>query len=184
MTKSALWPRILCALALGAFLAGYNISIAAKEALLEQGTVMLLKLRPVDPLSLLQGFYMALEYEAERDIAGQLDRLLRDGELQERGGKSFAVMRDLGDSVYKFSRLYAEGETLAPEEHLLAFKIGRGKFDYVSIGAGSYFFEEGSEELYSHASYAEFRVDEKGGSVLARLRDKDRRVIIRPEKLE
>ncbi|MDR1241605.1 MAG: GDYXXLXY domain-containing protein [Deltaproteobacteria bacterium] len=182
MKKPASWPRILCCLALAFFLAGYNISIAAKETLLEQGTVMLLELRPVDPLSLLQGFYMALDYEAEREIVREMKELFRDEEFQERRERHLAVMRDTGDRVYEFSRLYSEGEALAPGEHLLAFKIVHGGFDRVSIGAGSYFFEEGYEELYSRASYAEFRVDEKGNSVLAQLRDDDLRVIARPEK--
>jgi uncharacterized membrane-anchored protein len=182
MLKSAFIPPALCALALALFLAGYNISIAAKESLLAHGSVMLLELRPVDPLSLLQGYYMELNYEAERDIERRLDYDYDDDDRSwsehaalRAQAPNLAVMRDSGGGIYEFSRIYTQGESLAPGEHLLAFKIS--EFGNVRIGGGSYFFEEGYAELYDTASYAEFRVAEDGSSLLAGLRDHEGRVI-------
>ena len=182
MLKRAFHPRILCALALALFLAGYNLSIAGKESLLAHGSVMLLALRPVDPLSLLQGYYMELNYEAEEQIARKLD-YAEDGEPGSAGADSgadaprLAVMRDSGGGIYEFSRIYAQGESLGPGERLLAFKITRGDFNNVRIGWGSYFFEEGYANLYDGARYAEFRVDADGSALLAQLRDSEGRVI-------
>jgi uncharacterized membrane-anchored protein len=183
MLKSAFLPPGLCALALALFLAGYNISIAAKESLLAHGSVMLLELRPVDPLSLLQGYYMELNYEAEREIERQLDyddyydydRSWSERAALRAKAPNLAVMRDSGGGIYEFSRIYTQGESLAPGEHLLAFKFN--VFGDVRIGGGSYFFEEGYAKLYDTASYAEFRVAEDGSSLLAQLRDFEGRVI-------
>jgi uncharacterized membrane-anchored protein len=190
MLKLTFLPRILCALALAAFLAGYNISVAGKESLLAHGSVMLLELAPVDPLSLLQGYYMELNYKAEREIARKLnyeyddddefdaDDLRGSGRAGPRAkAPNLAVMRDSGGGIYAFSRIYAQGESLAPDEHLLAFKIVRGGFNNVRISGGSYFFEEGYAGLYNAARYAEFRVAGDGSALLARLRDAEGRVI-------
>jgi uncharacterized membrane-anchored protein len=185
MLKPAFIPPFLCALALALFLAGYNISIAAKEALLAHGSVMLLELAPVDPLSLMQGYYMELNYRVERDIARNLDYPDDDDDEEDdapagRTGAEaphLAVMRDAGNGIYKFSRIYAQGESLAPGELLLAFKIVRGGFNGVRIGGGSYFFEEGYAGLYDDARYAEFRVAGDGAALLARLRDSAGRVL-------
>jgi uncharacterized membrane protein/uncharacterized membrane-anchored protein len=183
--SGALLPRLICILTLAGFLVSYNVSIASKEALLEQGAVMLLKLRPVDPLSLLQGYYMRLDFDAERIIAAHLDvGENEDADSASAGGtfankpaaQGLAVMRAVGGDEYVFARIYAGGE-LAPGEQLLAFKIIYANFSSVRIGGGSYFFEEGYEKLYSRASYAEFRVDTDGSSVLKQLRDEDKRVI-------
>ncbi|WP_293650426.1 GDYXXLXY domain-containing protein, partial [Thiolapillus sp.] len=44
-----------------------NIGIYHKERLLAEGTPLLLKLAPMDPRSLMQGDYMALNYQISRD---------------------------------------------------------------------------------------------------------------------
>jgi uncharacterized membrane-anchored protein len=177
MKKLSLLPRLICLLTLAVFFAGYNLSIASKEALLEQGTVMLLELRPVDPLSLLQGFYMALNFEAEIDISDELE-LPKGASAQDRPETGLAIMRAAGGGEYVFARIYNAGEALAENEHLLAFKIVYSNFNsVVHIGGGSFFFEEGYEQLYSRARYAEFRVAENGASVLKQLCDQNKNVI-------
>ena len=56
-------------------------SIAAKEALLKNGTVTYLELAPVDPRSLMQGDYMALRFGIANDVR-------RDLEPDEPAGRS------------------------------------------------------------------------------------------------
>src|SRR5690606_36547673 len=47
----------------------FNSSLVEKEEILSEGKLVLLKLAPVDPRSLMQGDYMALRYEVANDIA-------------------------------------------------------------------------------------------------------------------
>src|SRR5690606_40874825 len=55
----------------------FNYSISGKEALLENGQLVLLELAPADPRSLMQGDYMALRYKISAGINS--DRLPRRG---------------------------------------------------------------------------------------------------------
>ena len=47
----------------------FNSSLVEKEEILSEGKLVLLKLAPVDPRSLMQGDYMALRYEVANDRA-------------------------------------------------------------------------------------------------------------------
>ena len=53
---------------LGFFLYRVNTGIYQAERTLSQGEVVYLELAPVDPRSLIQGDYMALDYALERDL--------------------------------------------------------------------------------------------------------------------
>ena len=137
-------------------LAVCNGLIWQKNAIVTGGTTMLLHLAPRDPRSLMQGDYMALNYE----IADRLRAL----ETPRRGA---IVVRLDERGVATFVRI-AGSEPPAPGEALLQFQ--RGKFD-VRFGAESFFFEEGTAALYEPAKYGELRVAADGSSVLIGLRD-------------
>ncbi|MDR1360514.1 MAG: GDYXXLXY domain-containing protein, partial [Deltaproteobacteria bacterium] len=53
-------------------LGAFNTAVFSKENLLRHGRIMLLELAPLDPLSLLQGYYMRLDLEVERQILREL----------------------------------------------------------------------------------------------------------------
>jgi uncharacterized membrane-anchored protein len=159
-------PALLAALLI--ILGAFNASVFSKENLIRHGRIMLLELEPVDPLSLLQGYYMRLDLKVEEEIGRSLSREGRDG---LSGGRAVLIERE---GISRFARLH-EGEPLAEGEALLAFRTpARGR---VRVGGGSFFFEEGSAGEYDRARYAELRVSPEGEALIVELRDAARRLI-------
>lgn len=132
---------------------GLNGLIVHKEHIKRNGQIMLLKTAPRDPRSLMQGDYMALNYE----IAGQIPTQDEDG---------FAVVRLDQDHVAQLARVYG-GEPLEAGEHLLRFRVRNGR---TRLGAEEYFFQEGDARFYENARYAELRVSTSGTALLTGLR--------------
>ncbi|MDR2892148.1 MAG: GDYXXLXY domain-containing protein [Deltaproteobacteria bacterium] len=185
LRNSLLSGRYALLLILICILCGFNYSVADKEALLRNGQIMLLELAPVDPLSLLQGYYMELDLRAEREIAANIDMLSslseKDYEWQ-KNGQGLAVMREI-DGKSEFARLYEPGAPLAEDEKLLAFKVlsqpdsNRWRQTRVRISGGSFFFEEGQAKTYDQARFALLRVGLGGESLIADLCDAKGNVI-------
>tara|TARA_Y100001934_G_scaffold76429_1_gene95096 strand:+ start:13702 stop:14169 length:468 start_codon:yes stop_codon:yes gene_type:complete len=134
-----------------------NFMIAGKERTLRSGQPVLLKLAPVDPRSLMQGDYMILRYELERDAR-----------FESLGPEGVIVLGLDANQVGSFARS-GDREPLGENECFLQFKHRRG----IRIGANAFFFEEGSAGRYDRTEYGELRVDANGKSVLVGLRDED-----------
>ncbi|MFS8974317.1 GDYXXLXY domain-containing protein [Cupriavidus necator] len=157
------WILIAWALTLGLAAAG----IAGKERLLARGDTVLLKLAPVDPRSLMQGDYMALNFEIGNQIRGtpmQDNRPPRDG---------VAVIRRDAQGVASFVRVH-HGEALAAGEQLLRYQIARSRWGgtQVQVSTDAYFFQEGQGKRFAQAEYGEFRVGADGQALLVGLRGK------------
>src|ERR1043166_5622812 len=135
-------------------LAVLNGMIFQKQAVVDRGTTMLLKLAPVDPRSLIQGDYMALRYEITRQMPDS-----------ENTG-TIVVQRE-ENGVTKFIRVH-HGEPLGSNEHLLKF---RRRDNDVRLGAEAFFFQEGDAERFQKAKFGELKVAPDGSSVLIGLRD-------------
>lgn len=151
---------LACLLATLAFVA---YSVLTRERTLRDGELVLLRLVPVDPRSLLQGDYMRLRYAIEQDA----DPTPRRGYL---------VLSVDENRVGHYVRLQAERDPLKSGEHLLRFGrrgAGAGEVGRLSVGAESYFFQEGEGDKYARAKYCGLRLDGKGGSVLVGLWDED-----------
>ena len=143
-------------------LALVNWSIAHKEAVLRDGTPLLIELAPVDPRSLIQGDYMRLEYRIARDISGNAD-WPRDGQI---------VVSADADNIARFVRRHDDSTPLAAGEHLLFYRRRGGR---IRIGTDAFFFQEGHAARYEQAKFGELRVDASGESLLIGLRDAERR---------
>ncbi|MFK8008398.1 MAG: GDYXXLXY domain-containing protein [Saprospiraceae bacterium] len=131
-----------------------------KEKTISDGTLMLFKLAPVDPRSLMQGDYMNLRYAAANQGRTK-DRLPKFG---------YGVVILDENQVVKLVR-YQETKTPLDEgEFLIKYAIHRRG---VSFGAESYFFEEGTGERFEKAAYGGLRVDDEGKSILMGLYDED-----------
>jgi uncharacterized membrane-anchored protein len=154
------------------FLGLINVSVFSNERLLSHGQVTLAELRPVDPLSLTQGYYQRINLDIEAKTRQALPQDAR------KPGDGLIVTTQVS-GIAKLKRLYA-GEPLAEGESLLAFRIGV-KGD-VSVCGGAYFFQEEAAKAYAKARYAELRVDPKGRALLSALLDSERRVIAPPIK--
>lgn len=136
-----------------------NFGIYGRERLVTEGRIVLLRLAPVDPRSLMQGDYMRLNFEVARQAFPWDDRSgLTDGRM--------VVMVD-GHGVGTFKRLAKSGP-LAPGEVALRYRVRNGLPNFAT---NAFFFEEGQAQAYAKAEYGEFRVDEDGEMILTGLRD-------------
>lgn len=156
--------RKLVALLAGlAVLAFVNFGIYQREPLLTDGRVVLLRLAPVDPRSLMQGDYMRLDFE----LAGEAFPFGRTAGLAD-GHLIAAVDRQ---NVAHFRRL-ADGAPPAPGEIRLRYRVRNGE---PLFATDAYFFEEGQAAAFANAAYGEFRVGADGDMILTGLRDEQLR---------
>jgi uncharacterized membrane-anchored protein len=141
-------------------LAWVNLGIFQKETLIASGEPIFLELAPVDPRSLIQGDYMALQYAIARDLADREDLPVR-GQL---------VLHLDGRNIATFARLYDGQSPLASNERLIDYQ--KPYYD-LWLAPTSFFFEEGQGEVYQEARYAELRLDSSGEAILVDLRGPD-----------
>lgn len=136
-----------------------NVQIVQKERLLQQGITMLLRLAPVDPRSLIQGDYMALNYA--------LPDFLREDSLPRNGHVVVSLDEQQAATIL---RVHTPEEPLIEGEYLLRYRRREGS---VQLGSKAFFFQEGHADYYANARYGELRVNNSGESVLVGLRDND-----------
>ncbi|KEY57679.1 GDYXXLXY domain-containing protein [Serratia sp. DD3] len=149
-----------------------NLSIYQKERLLKHGTVVILELAPVDPRSLMQGDYMALNYALNR-------QLLDDGVQQSLDCQNDAtlctepvnrekIVVELDAQHRAVNASFYRGQPLKAQEVLMKYHLSNG---WLNIGTPSYFFQEGDAERFADARYGEFRVGQDGTAILTYLLD-------------
>ncbi|MFQ1866724.1 GDYXXLXY domain-containing protein [Aeromonas veronii] len=144
-----------------AILAGINATVWRYEHAMSSGEVVLLRLAPVDPRSLMQGDYMRLNYEIARELTS------RDAQTtQNKGSETLVIRLD----AHQVATLVAAGkpDRLASDERLLQVHQSERQWQ---IGPDAYFFEEGTGEQYETARYGEFRLQADGKTLLVGLRD-------------
>jgi len=132
-----------------------NMLVWQKEQTVSSGRTVLLQLAPRDPRSLMQGDYMVLRYALANEV--------KPGDL---AGKGRLVIKLDPSNIGSYSRL-DDGTSLGADECLLIYRR-RGE---LLLGAESFLFQEGDANLYTSARYGELKVDARGNSVLAGLRD-------------
>jgi uncharacterized membrane-anchored protein len=138
---------------------GVNRQMLHKERLRTSGQVVYLELAPVDPRSLMQGDYMALDFVLARQLGAGIHE--RDADRQYT-----AVLSVDANQVGSFSRM-DNGAPLTANEKRFRFRLRRGQ---AWLGTNAFFFQEGDAERYSKARYGEFRVSEDGEAMLVNLR--------------
>ena len=159
MRTKLIWVAALCVFG------SFGFMVWQKEAILRDGRTVYLELAPVDPRSLMQGDYMALNYalgQSFRRWEGETDKL-------EAPPSGVMVIELDGHGAGKFVRLY-KGEVLATNEQLLRFHHAQGR---VVIGAESYFSQEGTASNYARARYGELKVAKDGTPLLVALCDEN-----------
>ncbi|TNI11252.1 GDYXXLXY domain-containing protein [Aeromonas veronii] len=144
-----------------AILAGVNATVWRYEHAMSSGEVVLLRLAPVDPRSLMQGDYMRLNYEIARELTS------RDAQTTQNKGSDTLVIRL---DAHQVATLVADGkpDRLTSDERLLQVHQSERQWQ---IGPDAYFFEEGTGEQYEAARYGEFRLQADGKTLLVGLRD-------------
>lgn len=140
-----------------------NFNIYQREQLLAHGQVVLLELAPVDPRSLMQGDYMALNF-------GIADRAFGRGRTHElKDGRIVAKLDEHG--VAQFVRFDDKDIPLAEGEVLLRYRV---RDERVKFATNAFFFQEGHAQIYEAARYGEFRVARDGEMILTDMRDAKR----------
>ena len=143
-------------------------TVGRNEQTIANGRDAFVELRPVDPLSLVQGYYMALNM--------QVDLPPIEG-LSVANARAVFTLDKRG--VATASRWLAPGEGseqghgeaqlgLSPDEVIL--RVGKAG-QRLSVKPDSFLFEDGQAETYEDARYGHFRVLADGRSVLFGLTD-------------
>jgi uncharacterized membrane-anchored protein len=154
------WARagsIACVLAT---LAVANTGIWRNEALIRDGQPVFVELAPVDPRSLMQGDYMALDYRMHAGLQSQLAGL-------SRLARQRVVARIDARGVAELLRL-ADDKPVAADERLIELVPRSGRWVLVS---DAWFFREGQGALWQAARYGEFRLAGDGRALLVGLAD-------------
>ena len=142
-------------------LAVINFSVWQHERTLSDGETVILELAPVDPRSLMQGDYMALNFAMARQIQSQLADELPSAAV------NYAVV-ELDDQ--RRARLI----TLDADHQLTANQVRleyRLRGNRVQFATNAFFFQEGHAAIYEQAKYGLFKVNAQGGMLLARMLD-------------
>lgn len=148
-------------------LAAINWAIWDKEKHLAEGEVVYLALAPVDPRSLMQGDYMALNFEIGNRIRQAVRERASGDEATDVATGHVVVTLD-ERRVAHFERLGEGDEALAESEMRLRYRLRDGRVEFAT---DAFFFQEGQAERYEAARYGRFRVDEGGAPLLVSLHD-------------
>ncbi|SJM65523.1 GDYXXLXY domain-containing protein [Psychrobacter piechaudii] len=166
-------------------LVAVNLGIKKYEIHLATAEKVLLPLAPVDPRSLMQGDYMALNYAISEQIMAAIEKQLATTEDQQPIESLYSLSQD-GLVVIKkdtqgvghFVRLVSPSEedqlSLAKEELLLAYRLRQGQ---LKIATNAFFFQEGQAAAFEQAKYGLFRVNDKGDPLLTDMVNGDFEVI-------
>ena len=148
-------------------LAAINQAIWHKEEVLKYGQSVSLAMAPVDPRSLMQGDYMALDWQLSRDIMSS------SSSLPMTGKAVISVPDESGQIPAKFVRI-DNGKPLAANEVLIEYRLRNGR---VKVVSDAYFFQEGQGMAFANARYGQFRVAPDGQALLVGLQDGQMRLI-------
>lgn len=155
---------VLIALAGAGALGMVHRDVQHKEQVIAQGQKIYVPLAPRDPRSLMQGDYMALNFDFPSAIRQQLE------EDSPRLNSLVQVVAKLdARGVAEVLRVAQSGEALAAGELLLPLKYMQREWVLVT---DAFFFPEGQGEVFNAAQFGEFRALPDGRALLVGLADK------------
>ena len=160
--------KVVVVLAAIAVLAVVNFVVAKRERLLAEGRVVRLELAPVDPRSLMQGDYMALQFRVAIDARGNVTGA-------QAGDGALVLALDAND-VGRFVRR-DDGTPLRERDVRMRYRL---REDRVRLATNAWFFEEGQGDRFAKARYGEFRVSPQGDALLTQLLDERLQPIVAP----
>lgn len=153
------WQQAGIAVSLTLILVVANSAIWQKEKLISTGRPVFIALAPVDPRSLMQGDYMALNFQLPELDDADLAPSRRVKVVARIDAKGIAVMRGI-----------EAGKPLAQDEILIELlRTGRG----LRPASDAWYFKEGEADRWTKAKFGEFRIDADGRALLVDLRGPD-----------
>ncbi|MDX8395650.1 MAG: GDYXXLXY domain-containing protein [Mariprofundaceae bacterium] len=146
-----------------------NGSIFTKEQHLADGKIVYLRLAPVDPRSLMQGDYMALRFHLADALYATLQKISRSQRSRHNveASDGYVVVTLDTQSIASFKSVY-KGGSLAKNELIMRYRVRNSA---VKFATNAFFFQEGHGSHYQHARYGQFRVNDAGELLLARMFD-------------
>lgn len=142
-----------------------NYLVHHYENILQNGQNIILKLAPVDPRSLMQGDYMALDFEVLNKASLEASKYIGKGIHIERN-----ILLSVDEKgVAHFCSLNQTSTTQCP----LSIKVNFLEHGARLVESQHYFFPEGNREYFAQARYAEFRQGKDGTLLIKQLLDKD-----------
>ncbi|EHQ44363.1 GDYXXLXY domain-containing protein [Myroides odoratus] len=155
--------NIVIAVTLVVFAGFFLRAILQKEETIQEGKLVLLRLAPVDPRSLIQGDYMQLNYAINDELRATN---LNKEEIHKRG---YVILTLDEQNRGTFKAISTALPKLEKEDAIVAVKYFNWDGFSLAVGAESYFFQEGKDTVYEQAKYGGLRVDQNGNSVLVGL---------------
>lgn len=182
---SSKFNLLLAIVGLIVVLVAVNLGIKKYETHLATAEKVLLQLAPVDPRSLMQGDYMALNYAISEQVMAAIEQQLSPtedqqpiDELYNLSQDGLVIIKKDPQGVGHFVRLVSPSEedqlSLAKEELLLAYRLRQGQ---LKIATNAFFFQEGQAAAFEQAKYGLFRVNDKGEPLLTDMVNSDFEVI-------
>ncbi len=163
-------PAVLISIAVAnllLILAIVNGAILHKQQIVSEGETIFLKLAPRDPRSLIQGDYMVLRYEIDRQARSSSEK---EADHPTRGQLVLSTDEQGVGTVKGF----ADDTELGENDRVIQYRRARRGYRF---GLESFFFEEGDAKAFEAAQYAEVKLAENGEAVLVGLRGEDLAVI-------
>jgi uncharacterized membrane-anchored protein len=146
-------------------LVAVNFNIRGKQQLLKDGEIVLLKLAPVDPRSIMQGDFMRLRFDLQNKILNDKNR-----GSHEQG---YIVVNRGENNLAVFEKIY-NNEELKQNQFLIPYKIRNYR---VILTTDAFYFQEGKAAHFQKAEYGEFRVSKDGDVLLSNMVDKDFKIL-------
>jgi len=161
--------RIVALVSLVIVLGLVNWSIAKKENHLAKGKIAFLDLAPVDPRSLMQGDYMALNFGIARQVYNALPKSkdYKSWRHNIDASDGYVVVKLDERNIATFKYIYSD-QPLAENEILMRYRVRNGA---VKFATNAYFFQEGTGKYFQPARYGQFRVDGDGELLLVSMYD-------------
>lgn len=157
------WRTTLLGAGLLLALVVVNLGIAGREALLRNGAIVLLELAPVDPRSLMQGDYMALDFAVNGQIRSALGTSAQTG-----SGDGYAILAIDDRGVASVRRAQATAQPREAGDVALRYRLRDGQ---VHVVTNAWFFAEGEAQRFEAARFGELRVADDGEALLVAMRD-------------
>ncbi|RZL64228.1 MAG: DUF4401 domain-containing protein [Variovorax sp.] len=157
---SSRWPALI-ALAGVATLAVASGAIFQKENILRDGQPVFVRLAPVDPRSLMQGDYMALDFALPGDLRWEGG--------QHRGERPLVLLRPDPALPSTYTLVEADrGTPRQPGDLAVPLSPKDGRWVFVT---DAWFFKEGDAAKFETARYGEFRILPNGSALLVGMAD-------------
>ncbi len=168
--------RIVCFILALAVQAAILAAVPAKQIYTRlTGKTILIKTAPVDPYSLLSGYYVILNYEIARPP--DWSNIQRD---YKRGQPAYVVLKQDDDETWSAESVHDRRPEDIPADRIV-IKGKRGRRRGIAYGVESYYIPERSrqqieQDLRKNAgkAKAEIKVDHFGNATLIKLHIEDR----------